>query len=122
MKKFMMKATLIAAFVAVAGYGVYVNKEKDETILSDTMLANVEALANDENWLTDWWDSKVYACQEVETWKYDCMPYKDIPRDDDSWEVDYGNFQPDDIVCGMFKVWDTDCVGGNEYAHCWECE
>lgn len=47
MKKFMMKATLIAAFVVVAGYGVYTS-QKSQIELSDTALANVEALAQYE--------------------------------------------------------------------------
>lgn len=32
------------------------------------------------------------------------------------------HFQPDEIVCGYFKGWDTDCVSGNDVAHCWDCE
>ena len=42
MKK-MIKIAFVAAFVAIAGYGVYTN-QKSET-LSDLTLANVEALA-----------------------------------------------------------------------------
>ncbi|WP_025836334.1 NVEALA domain-containing protein [Bacteroides rodentium] len=42
MKK-MIKIAFVAAFVAIAGYGVYTN-QKAET-MSDLMLANVEALA-----------------------------------------------------------------------------
>lgn len=45
MKKIIVKTTFVAAFVTIAGYGVYANQEKTE--LSDIMLANVEALAND---------------------------------------------------------------------------
>ena len=44
MKK-MIKIAFVAAFVAIAGYGVYTN-QKSET-LSDLTLANVEALADD---------------------------------------------------------------------------
>lgn len=47
MKKFILKATMVAAFTAVAGYGVY-NNQKEEVTLSDTALANVEALAEEE--------------------------------------------------------------------------
>lgn len=42
---------MIAAFVAVAGYGVYLN-QKEEVTLSDTMLENVEALARFEVTIT----------------------------------------------------------------------
>ena len=45
MKK-MIKIAFVAAFVAIAGYGVYTN-QKSET-LSDLTLANVEALAQSE--------------------------------------------------------------------------
>ena len=41
MKK-IMKIAFVAAFAAVAGYGVYANQQ------SEAMLANVEALANGE--------------------------------------------------------------------------
>ena len=40
MKKF-MKITFVAAFAAIAGYGVYTNQKTDA--MSDLMLANVEA-------------------------------------------------------------------------------
>ncbi|MCR6509848.1 NVEALA domain-containing protein [Bacteroides sp. KH569_7] len=46
MKRKFMKAAFVAAFAAVAGYGVYTN-QKTET-MSDLMLANVEALARGE--------------------------------------------------------------------------
>ena len=45
MKK-IMKAAFVAAFAAVAGYGVYTNQKADN--MSDLMLANVEALADYE--------------------------------------------------------------------------
>ena len=47
MKKFITKAAIVAAFAAVAGYGIYTS-QKQEVILSDTALANVEALARNE--------------------------------------------------------------------------
>lgn len=47
MKKFMLKATLVVALAAVAGYGVYTS-QRSQTGLSDTALANVEALAGGE--------------------------------------------------------------------------
>lgn len=45
MKK-LVKITVVVAFAAIAGYGVYVNQKTDA--LSDLALANVEALANGE--------------------------------------------------------------------------
>lgn len=52
-----MRYTFVAAFVVVAGYGIYVN-QKVNTV-SDLMLANVEALADSESntsWTCDgWW-------------------------------------------------------------------
>lgn len=46
MKK-VLKAVFITAFVTVAGYSVYVNQQR-VTTMTDTMLANVEALAEQE--------------------------------------------------------------------------
>lgn len=45
MKK-MIKIAFVAAFAAIAGYGVYANQKTDA--MSDLLLANVEALADDE--------------------------------------------------------------------------
>lgn len=45
MKK-VIKLAFVAAFVAVAGYGVYANQTSDA--MSDLALANVEALAQSE--------------------------------------------------------------------------
>jgi len=42
MKK-MIKIAFVAAFVAIAGYGVYANQKSE--VLSDLTLANVEVLA-----------------------------------------------------------------------------
>ena len=46
MKKNFLKVAFAAAFVAVAGYGIYTNQNTDS--MSDLMLANVEALARYE--------------------------------------------------------------------------
>lgn len=46
MKK-IVKIAFVAAFAAVAGYGVYENQQADT--MSDMMLANVEALASGES-------------------------------------------------------------------------
>ncbi len=48
MKTKKIKAALLAVVVAVAGYGAY-EAQCEEMQLSETMLANVEALADDEN-------------------------------------------------------------------------
>lgn len=45
MKK-MIKIAFVAAFAAIAGYGVYANQKADA--MSDLVLANVEALARYE--------------------------------------------------------------------------
>lgn len=45
MKK-MIKIAFVAAFAAIAGYGVYTNQKTDA--MSDLVLANVEALAEYE--------------------------------------------------------------------------
>lgn len=44
--KNILKATMIAAFAAIASYGIYTNQKVDT--MSDIMLANLEALADDE--------------------------------------------------------------------------
>ena len=44
--KRIMKIAFVAAFAAVAGYGVYANQQSET--MSDLMLANVEALAGSE--------------------------------------------------------------------------
>ena len=44
----MKKVIRIAFVAAIAGYGVYTN-QKTDNVMSELMLANVEALANDEN-------------------------------------------------------------------------
>ena len=58
MKK-MIKIAFVAAFVAIAGYGVYTN-QKSET-LSDLTLANVEALAGGES-------GGYYCCSPYRWW------------------------------------------------------
>ena len=120
------KVRVMIAFIAVVmvsftGYNVY--KAQVSKHLSNIALANIEALAGsgEGNFITNWWDSKVYDCQSVSTWEYKCMRYGDIPRDPESWEVSTGNFSDDEIVCGYFKDFGTDCVGGNTVAHCRDC-
>lgn len=46
MKKNFVRITFAVAFAAIAGYGVYTNQKVD--VMSDLMLANVEALASGE--------------------------------------------------------------------------
>lgn len=47
MKK-IIKIAFVAAFAAIAGYGVYTS-QKSNMEMSDLAMANVEALANDES-------------------------------------------------------------------------
>ena len=56
MRKFILKAAMVAAFAVVAGYGVYANQEEEIT-LSETAMANIEALARGEGG-----GSTVYCC------------------------------------------------------------
>ena len=53
MKK-MIKIAFVAAFAAIAGYGVYTNQRADA--MSDLLMANVEALAQGES------GGNVYCC------------------------------------------------------------
>ena len=57
MKKF-MKIAFVAAFVAVAGYGVYASQKSD--VMSDLALANVEALASGESSTTNRYQTMGY--------------------------------------------------------------
>lgn len=110
---------IVCGLAVIAGYSLRSKAEPAKT--SNLLLANVEALAGGESWLEEWWDSKTHACQKVEVWEYKCMPYREVEKGD--WEINIGGtFEPDDVVCGYFKVWDTECVSGTEVAHCWECE
>lgn len=57
-----VKAAFIAVFVAITGYGIYANQKAEP--MSDLVLANVEALANDEG-SGDFdcrWDSYLCIC------------------------------------------------------------
>lgn len=69
MKKFITKAAMVAAFAAVAGYGVYANQKKEAT-LSDTALANVEALARIESTdeCYDCVKNSLYICKMFGDW------------------------------------------------------
>ena len=57
MKKNILKATLVVAFALIAGMNVYNAQQSD--IMSDLVLANVEALARNEisNCDNGWWDN-----------------------------------------------------------------
>ena len=58
MKK-IIKIVFVAVFVAIAGYGVYTNQKSE--VMSDLMLANVEALADDEMNVGDLVDNCVWS-------------------------------------------------------------
>lgn len=64
MKK-IMKIAFVAAFAAVAGYGVYANQQSET--MSDLMLANVEALADGESASSCRW-SRVYDSMGCQYW------------------------------------------------------
>lgn len=62
MKKF-VKLAFVAAFAAIAGYGVYMNQKSDS--VSDLLSANVEALASGEwgdGFNCRWADSNYWFC------------------------------------------------------------
>ena len=48
MKKYIIRTAFVAAFAFMAGYSVYTSQQKKT--MSDLALANVEALANGEDW------------------------------------------------------------------------
>ena len=52
MKKNIIKSIMVAVFTIFAGYNVYL-ANANNNVLTDTMLANVEALAQNESW--DWY-------------------------------------------------------------------
>mgnify|MGYP002696619477 CR=1 FL=1 len=53
-----MKIAFVAAFAAIAGYGVYANQKVDT--MSDLALANVEALASGESSTTNRYQTMGY--------------------------------------------------------------
>ena len=58
MKK-MIKIAFVAAFAAIAGYGVYANQKTD--VMSDLALANIEALADGGEGSGDCYGCAIYA-------------------------------------------------------------
>lgn len=71
--KKLLKIMLVAVFVAVAGYGVYTS-QKTNNIMSELMLANVEALANDELVKT----YETVKKDEIEIWDDNAGVYKKV--------------------------------------------
>lgn len=63
MKKNFIRVASVAAFVAIAGYGIYYYQRT--TGLSDLALSNIEALANDDESGLD-----VYCCGNYGTCMY----------------------------------------------------
>lgn len=114
-----MKRKLIVALaalmtcVAVCGAIITTTGTASE---ADLLTAQTEALTRNE--FSDWWDSLVYNCESYEVWTFTCMRYADIPQGD--WQIG-GGYSPDDICCGLFKVYSTQCVSGSSVAHCWDC-
>ena len=70
MKKNLLKVLAVAAFAAIAGYNVSQSNNETEG-MSDTMLANVEALANEE-----WYDGNCFWIDWNYTW---CKEYGIVP-------------------------------------------
>lgn len=117
MKKRILGGIAVLVFAVIIGLNINQNN-KDSNKVNDVNLHSVEASASS---IGEWWDSKVYDCQNVQVWVYKCMKYKDIPRPDGGWEVGVGKFDPNETVCGMFQEWKSECVGGKTVAHCWDC-
>ena len=65
MKKF-MKIAFVAAFAAIAGYGVYANQKTD--VMSDLALANIEALADGGEGSGDCYGCAIYAIGICKDW------------------------------------------------------
>ena len=65
MKKNILKATLVVAFALIAGMNVYNAQQSD--IMSDLVLANVEALASGEGSSSD---CETYCTSDS---RYDCI-------------------------------------------------
>ena len=62
MKK-IMRVAFVAAFAAIAGYGIYTNQKVDT--MSDLMLANVEALASGESGQNVYWCGNYGDCMLI---------------------------------------------------------
>jgi hypothetical protein len=71
-KKYILKVAIISAIALVSSWNIIKSHSTSEIDLSDTALANVEALA-DENGLADALNCYLYGCQP-NTW-YDCHVY-----------------------------------------------
>ena len=65
MKK-MIKIAFVAAFAAIAGYGVYANQKTD--VMSDLALANIEALADGGEGSGDCYGCAIYAIGICKDW------------------------------------------------------
>ena len=63
MKKNFIRVASVAAFVAIAGYGVYTNQKTDS--MSELMLANVEALADDSEITPTYCPGGRHLCQWI---------------------------------------------------------
>ena len=58
MKTKILKTMVIAGIAIFAGYNVYLAKAENNTVMSDIMIANVEALAQGEGGNTN----RIYCC------------------------------------------------------------
>lgn len=62
----MIKIAFVAAFAAIAGYGVYANQKTD--VMSDLALANIEALADGGEGSGDCYGCAIYAIGICKDW------------------------------------------------------
>lgn len=60
----MVKFAFVAVFAAVAGYGVYNNRQVND--MSDLMMENVEALATPEIWIAFCIDAPNIRCRGID--------------------------------------------------------
>ena len=98
MKKKFLYGIAVLAIAAIAAWNVSVNSQNSNN-LSNLSLTNVEALAWPE-WLDNWWNSKVYMCVNATCSRTYTLGPVAITY--------YGNY--------------NNCISGDSYAHCWECE
>ena len=70
-KKFLLIAVCMS--VVTVGYVSYGHQKKQKEKMSDLALANIEALANDDEAGDSWWDRKDYECIDVTC---ECILYR----------------------------------------------
>lgn len=113
MKKFNKKtfvvgiAALFIAAGAAVNVGVFSMKDKQ---ISNLSLANVEVHASIFDYLGEWWDAKEYTCKSKICSAVISQTLVTKMDGSTSWMFLYGPGHK------------MKCEGGEDYAHCWECE